>query len=142
MIIISACLLDLPTRYNLEKKGYPDLIELLKRGIAIPVCPEQLGGLPTPRSEATIHWGDGADVIRGDSKIVDSEGKDLTENFTRGAYAVLTVAKLVRAEEAILKEGSPSCGVRYTNRCFKRIEGMGVLSYLLNSNGIKLRGVE
>jgi len=50
MIIISACLVGLPTRYNLEMASYPYLVELVKKGIAIPICPEQLGGLPTPSS--------------------------------------------------------------------------------------------
>ncbi|MCK4255304.1 DUF523 domain-containing protein [candidate division WOR-3 bacterium] len=142
MIIISACLIGLPTRYDLENTTYPQFIELVKKGHAIPVCPEQLGGLPTPRPPATIEQGEGGDVVKGLSKIISSEGIDVTENFLKGAYAVLDIAKLVSAEEAILKECSPSCGIHYTNRGFERIKGMGILAYLLSLNGFKLRGVE
>lgn len=142
MIIISACLVGLPTRYDLEILYCPHLVELVKKGIAIPICPEQLGGLPTPRPPSTIEYGDGKDVVNAKSRVISSEGVDVTENFLKGAYAVLDIAKLVSAEEAILKEGSPSCGTNYTNRGFEKIKGMGVLAYLLSLNGINLRGVE
>lgn len=142
MIIISACLVGLPTRYDLEIISYPYLVELVKKWVAIPICPEQLGGLPTPRPPSTIEYGDGKDVVNAKSRVISSEDVDITENFLKGAYAVLDIAKLVSVEEAILKEGSPSCGVNYTNREFERIKGMGVLAYLLNLNGITLRAVE
>ncbi len=142
MIIISACLVGLPTRYDLEILHCPHLVELVKKGLAIPICPEQLGGLPTPRPPSTIEYGDGKDVVNAKSRVISSEDVDITENFLKGAYAVLDIAKLVSVEEAILKEGSPSCGVNYTNREFERIKGMGVLAYLLNLNGITLRAVE
>ncbi|OYD15068.1 hypothetical protein CH333_06645 [candidate division WOR-3 bacterium JGI_Cruoil_03_44_89] len=142
MIIISACLVGLPTRYDLEVVSHPHLVELVKKGLAIPLCPEQLGGLSTPRSPSTIEYGDGEDVVNARARIISSEGVDVTENFLRGAYAVLDTARLVSAEEAVLKEGSPSCGINYTNRGFERIKGMGVLSYLLHLNGINLRAVE
>jgi len=142
MIIISACLVGLPTRYNLEMLSYPYLVELVKKGLAIPICPEQLGGLPTPRPPSTIEYGNGKDVVNAKSRVISSEGVDVTEKFLRGAHAVLDIAKLVSVEEAILKEGSPSCGVNYTNREFERVKGMGVLAYLLNLNGIKLRAAE
>jgi uncharacterized protein YbbK (DUF523 family) len=142
MIIISACLVGLPARYNLEIISHPYLVELVKKGLAIPLCPEQLGGLPTPRSPSTIEYGDGKDVVNAKARVVSSEGVDVTENFLRGAHAVLDIARLVSAEEALLKEGSPSCGINYTNRGFERIEGMGVLAYILSLNGINLRAVE
>ncbi len=142
MIIISACLVGLPTRYDLERINHSDLLELVQKGLAIPICPEQIGGLPTPRPAATIEEGEGCDVVRGISKILNSEGEDVTENFLRGAYAALEIAKAIGVEEAIFKEGSPSCGVNYTNRRFRMIKGMGVLAYLSSINGIKLRGVD
>ncbi len=142
MIIVSACLAGLPTRYDLEIETCPEVIELVRKGVAIPLCPEQLGGLPSPRPASTFEGVDARDILEGKGKILSSLGVDVTDEFLRGAYAVLNIAKLVSAKEAILKEGSPSCGVNYTNRDFKRTKGMGILAYLLNINGISLRSVE
>ncbi len=135
MIIVSSCLAGLKTRYNGEANPNSRVIDLVSRGKAVPICPEQLGGLPTPRSCAIIINGDGDDVIQRKARVITEEGEDVTENFLRGAEETLKIAKLVGAREAILKNGSPSCG-------FGEKDGLGVTAALLKANGIKAVGVD
>jgi uncharacterized protein YbbK (DUF523 family) len=104
---------------------------LLKSETLIPICPEQLGGLPTPREPAEI---------RGE-RVVTRSGKDVTENFKRGAKEVLKIAKLYGIKEAIMKQRSPSCGCgEIYDGTFsgKTIKGDGVTTTLLKKNGIKV----
>lgn len=135
MIIVSSCLAGLKTRYNGEASPNSWVIELVSQGKAIPVCPEQSGGLPTPRNCATIIHGDGKDVIHGKARVLTEEGKDVTENFLRGARETLRIAKIVAAKEAVLKNGSPSCGCGHKS-------GLGVTAALLKANGIRVVGVD
>lgn len=131
MKLCSACLLGIKCRYDGKNKPDGKVINLLKKEILVPVCPEQLGGFPTPREPAEQ---------RGD-KIVTKSGKDVTESFTRGAEQVLELARLLNIKEAILKQKSPSCGCgkvydgTFSNRL---IEGDGVTAILLKKNGIKV----
>jgi len=109
---------------------------LMAEGKAIPLCPEQLGGLPTPRPPAQIVGGDGCDVLAGRAWVRTGDGQDVTNAFIKGAREVLKVALLVRAERAILKDKSPSCG---PERIYQRdglVPGMGVTAALLAQNGI------
>ncbi len=104
---------------------------LLKTETLIPVCPEQLGGLPTPREPAEIREG----------RVITKSGKDVTENFKRGAEEVLKIAKMFGIKEAVLKQGSPSCGCgRIYDGTFsgKIVEGDGVTVALLKRHGIKV----
>ncbi len=99
MIIISACLLGVKCRYDgkiLKRK-----IKLPKKKL-IPVCPEQLGGLPTPRLKAKLN---------DKGRAINEKGKDVTKNFQIGANEVLKITKLFGVKKAILKSNSPSCGV-------------------------------
>lgn len=96
--------------------------------IWIPVCPEQLGGLPTPRCPADIADGNGDDVLDGRARVIGSDGVDVTEAFIRGAEMVLEIALKQRVEEVLLKARSPSCGV----------ERLGVTAALLKRNGFKI----
>ena len=98
--LVSACLLGLPCRYDGVSKENEYVIELSKKEVLIPVCPEQLGGLPTPREPAEL---------RGD-KVYTKSKTDLTENYQKGAMCVLAIAELYGIKEAILKQRSPSCG--------------------------------
>jgi uncharacterized protein YbbK (DUF523 family) len=77
----------------------------------IPVCPEQLGGLPTPRPAARLIGGNGHDVLAGQAQVIDGTGRDLSAEFIRGAQMVLTIARLQRIDLCLLKSGSPSCGL-------------------------------
>ncbi len=139
-IIVSACLAGVNCRHDGRNKADPRIVELVRSGAAVPVCPEQLGGLPTPRPEAQIA---SEDPLR----VVDEFGVDVTENFVRGAQEVLKIAQLVGAEEAILKERSPSCGVHYVWTRNEEgepalVQGMGVTARLLAQHGLRLRSEE
>ena len=143
-VIVSACLLGVNCKYNGGNNRDPKVVELFKRGVAVPVCPEQLGGLPTPRPPAKITEGDGFTVLSGKSRVltVDGSGLDVTENFLRGAYEAFYVAELLgdSCVACILKEKSPSCGVRkiYRFESDDLKDGMGVAAALLHSKGFKI----
>lgn len=127
--LVSACLIGLCTRYDGQTKANPDCLAQIKSLSWIPVCPEQLGGLPTPRNAADIVGGDGRDVLAGKAAVVTKSGIDLTADFIRGAEQVLQIARLQQIGMAFLKGGSPSCAV------YGKI---GVTAALLQSSGIKL----
>ena len=131
MKLCSACLLGIKCRYDGKSARNRKVIMLLKAETLIPVCPEQLGGLPTPREPAEI---------RGE-RVFTRSGKDVTENFERGAKEVLKIAKLYGIKEAIMKQGSPSCGSgRIYDGTFsgKTIRGDGITTAVLKENGIKV----
>ncbi len=140
MIIVSACLAGLNTRHDGGAKSNEYIIPLIRAGKAVPVCPEQLGGLPTPRPKAGIQKGDGMDVLSGKSSVLSEEGEDFSERFIKGAHEVLKVAEMMQIHEAILKDGSPSCGVSYIKRKGVKIKGMGLTAALLHRKGIRVRG--
>jgi len=111
-IIISACLLGIPCRWHGRRPTKRDaLIErLMKKYVLIPVCPEQLGGMPTPRTSETLCGCTGADILDGKAKLIAPEnGKDVTKYHVQGSEYTLEIAKIVGAERAYLKGGSPSC---------------------------------
>lgn len=131
MKLCSACLLGIKCRYDGKDNLNERVIELAKREKLIPVCPEQLGGLPTPREPAEIQG----------NRVVTYSGKDVTEYFERGAKKVLKIAKLLGIKEAILKQKSPSCGSGkiYDGTFSGRIiEGDGITARLLKKNGIRV----
>ncbi len=137
MIIVSACLVGINCRYDGSNTINDAIIKEIKEEGFIPVCPEQLGGLSTPRSSASIQNGTGFDVIGSISKVIDINGRDVTREFLKGAQEALKIAKLLRVQKAILKENSPSCGVNFTSSNFKRIKGPGVFAAMLRNEGIK-----
>ncbi|MBW3015234.1 DUF523 domain-containing protein [Candidatus Woesearchaeota archaeon] len=141
MKLCSACLLGVKCRYDGASKPNEKVIELSKKEVLIPVCPEQLGGLPTPRVAQEIQGMSGEKVLDGECKVINKEGKDVTEHFVKGAEEVLRLAKLFDIKEAILKQRSPSCGCGLTfdgSFSQKFIEGDGVTTALLKRNGIKV----
>lgn len=134
-ILVSACLLGLPCRYDGTEKGHPDVISLLTRDdlTLIPVCPEQLGGLPTPRPPAERH---------GD-RVISRDGADVTEQYRRGAQQTLRLAQMYGCDCAVLKERSPSCGAgQIYDGSFSGMltEGDGVTAELLRRHGIAVLG--
>ena len=141
MILISACLCGVNCKYNHENNSHPFFIELIKTGQAIPICPEQLGGLPTPRPACEILNGTGREVLEGTADVVGKDGQVLTAQFIRGAQETLKVAHLVHATTAILKGRSPSCGVNiiydgtFTSRI---IPGDGVTAAFLRESGVQV----
>lgn len=106
-----------------------------------PVCPEQLGGLTTPRIPAEIIGGDGKDVWANKAKVMSKEGKDVTNMFKKGAQEVLHFAKKQQINVFLLKENSPSCGLQtiYSgNFDNTKKPGAGTTTSLLIQNGIKV----
>lgn len=131
MKLCSACLLGVKCRYDGKSKPNEKVIELAKKEALIPVCPEQLGGLPTPREPSEI---------RGD-KVFNKEGVDVTEQFKKGAEEALKIAKLYDIKEAIFKQRSPSCGCgKIYDGTFsgKLVKGDGITTRLLKNNRIRV----
>jgi uncharacterized protein YbbK (DUF523 family) len=131
MKLCSACLLGVKCRYNGKSALNKKVVSLLRSEVLIPVCPEQLGGLPTPREPAEIVG----------NRVFTISGRDVTENFIRGAKETLRIAKLFNISEAVMKQGSPSCGFgRIYDGTFsgKTRKGEGVTATLLKKHGIKI----
>jgi uncharacterized protein YbbK (DUF523 family) len=141
MILVSSCLAGLEVRYNGTHCLHTKIKQLIEEDKAISVCPEMLGGLPTPREPAEIIGGDGGDVLDGRAKVIDIQGKDVTEMFVKGALITLRRAQELKATIVVLKEFSPSCGSSMIyNGTFKgeRMKGEGVTAALLKRNGIQV----
>ncbi len=96
--------------YNGANDARQPFIERMARGELLPVCPEQLGGLPTPRPPSEIVGGTGEDVLDGNARIYTKDGDDVTQAFLRGADETLNLARLVKADLIILRQNSPTCG--------------------------------
>ncbi|KKI90430.1 hypothetical protein WQ54_20975 [Bacillus sp. SA1-12] len=141
MIVISSCLAGLKVRYNGTHSLEQEISKLINENKAISVCPELLGGFTTPREPAEIVGGNGEDVLDGKAKVFEKSGRDVTEQYLKGAYDTLNKVKEVQASIVVLKEDSPSCGSSkiYSGR-FKgeKIPGMGVTSALLKRNGVQV----
>jgi len=141
MILISACLLGVNCKYDGKNNLKEEIIKHFNKKKIVPVCPEQLGGLATPRLPAEIKGGDGADVLNGQASVITVDGVDVTEEFIRGANETLKILKSLGITEAILKSRSPSCGVgKMYDGSFSStlISGNGVTSALLIKNGIEV----
>lgn len=139
-VIVSACLLGLRTRYDGGDAFSIEAVALIEGRTIVPVCPEQLGGLSTPRPASEIAMGDGYEVLEGGAKVIDELGADVTLKFVKGAMDVLQIARLTGAAEAFLKEKSPSCGVGTICRDSQCVNGIGVTAALLKKEGLLLKG--
>ncbi|AGK95556.1 DUF523 domain-containing protein [Clostridium pasteurianum] len=136
MYLVSACLVGINCRYDGKNSENKIVAELVKQGKAIPVCPEQLGGLPTPRASCEIVMDE-----KGNIKILTKEEKDCTNEFAKGAEETLKIAKSNGIKKAILKSKSPSCGCGFIyDGTFSGnlIEGKGLTAELLIKNGIEV----
>lgn len=135
IIAVSACLLGENCKYNGGNNYSEALHEFLKGHIVVPVCPEVMGGLPTPR--------DPAEIIGGE--VRQKSGRSVDKAFRQGAQAALKKVKDAGAELVILQSRSPSCGVNeiydgsFTGR---RVKGKGVFARLLEEEGIRAVDVE
>jgi uncharacterized protein YbbK (DUF523 family) len=109
--LVSACLMGLKTRYDGQVFTSRSCERVLDDAIWLPVCPEQLGGLSTPRTAADLVGGDGHDVLAGRARVVNKDGDDVTENFILGARQVLEIALRQKIKGIFFKSGSPSCGL-------------------------------
>jgi uncharacterized protein YbbK (DUF523 family) len=143
-VLVSACLLGQACRYD----GRANRDGVLERELAaqnlrpVAFCPEEHGGLGTPRPPASIEERDAAAVVDGEARVVTDKGIDVTGEFMIGAAGALDVCRAHGIRTAFLKERSPSCGVCQTHVAGKLVEGRGVTSELLARNGIEVRGVE
>ena len=132
-ILVSACLLGVPCRYDGQSKAHPLARALCEKHHVVPVCGEIFGGLPTPRPPAEIQG----------NRVVTRDGRDVTEAYRRGAEAAAQLARLTGAQAAVLKERSPSCGSgeiydgTFTGTV---VEGWGVTAELLRREGIPVLG--
>ena len=128
-LLISACLMGVACRYDGESQALPELGRLMARWQLVPICPEQLGGMPTPRTPSE----------RRDGRVLTKDGTDVTEAFARGAEQACRIAVLYQAKQALLKARSPSCGHgeiydgSFTGR---RIPGSGVTAEALTGLGV------
>lgn len=132
-ILISGCLLGLCCRYDGKSKPNENIKALSEKYYLIPICPEQLGGLPTPR--------DPSEIIG--ERVVSCTGIDVTAEYRRGAAEALRLSQLFGCKKAILKERSPSCGFgRVYDGSFsgRLVDGDGVAAALLAANGIEIFG--
>lgn len=130
-ILVSACLLGLNCRFDGKNNYTKEIDEFLQDYSVIPICPEIMGGLPTPRV--------GAERVA--DRVITADGRDVTEQFRKGAEEVLFLAKKYNVKKALLKLRSPSCGSdkiydgTFTNTV---TEGDGVTAELLKKNGIEI----
>jgi len=130
IFLVSSCLVGLCTRYDGRINPNNACISRLKTTIWIPVCPEQLGGLPTPREAADISGGDGRQVLAGKATVLTKSDTDLTAHFIKGAEQVLKIAQSQKVTACILKSKSPSCAVTGTT---------GVTAALLLEHGFDVQ---
>jgi uncharacterized protein YbbK (DUF523 family) len=143
-IMISACLLGQEIRYDGKDnlRSFECLQRLFDEDKVVAFCPEVEGGLPIPRSPAEIqNKKRGYDVLFNGERVMAQSGKNVTDEFIRGAYKALQVAQKNNIKVAILKARSPSCSssLVYDGSFSKTlVEGMGVSATLLNLNGIKI----
>lgn len=130
-ILVSRCLLGEPCRYDGKSKPAPQVRELEQQGhVLVPVCPEVMGGLDTPRPPAER---------QPDGRVVNRAGEDVTESYVSGARQVLELAKQLGCNCAVLKAKSPSCGnLQIYDGSFTGtlIPGQGVAAQMLEAAGI------
>ena len=132
-VLVSACLLGAACRYDGQNKAYPLVDKLCRCHQVVPVCPEQLGGLPTPRTPSE----------RRGEQVVTKEGVDVTAQYRRGAEEAVRLAKLLGCTVAVLKERSPSCGSgEIYDGTFTGMltDGYGVAAETLRNAGIRVIG--
>ncbi len=131
MYIVSSCLLGMNCKYNGKSNESNKVKGFLRGKEYIAVCPEQMGGLPTPRARC--------EIIKG--RVITEFNEDVTDNFKNGASEVLKIVRLYGCTEAILQDRSPSCGV---NEIYdgtfaeKKIKGMGMTAKALKKEGLIL----
>lgn len=143
-ILVSACLLGQPVRYNGAGKPltHPTLARWQAEGRVVSVCPEVMAGFAIPRAPAEIADGaDGEAVLRGAAKVIDTSGADVTAPFVEGAKIALALARQQGCAYALLIDGSPSCGSNLIyNGSFSgaKHSGAGVTTAFLRANGVEV----
>lgn len=136
LVAVSACLIGVNCKYNGKNNLNLKVMNYLQGKEVILVCPEELGGLTTPRIPCEI---------QKDRTVINEVGKNVTDNFLLGAYRTLDILKENNCQSIILKDGSPSCGYKYIydgSFTGKQIRGKGICAEYLNENGIKILDLE
>ena len=134
-ILVSACLLGNPVRYDGESRPYAAVQALAERYELVPVCPECLGGLPIPRTASEI------DMHGGGERVVSSEGEDRTAAFVEGGRRCVEIARQEGCSIAVMKAKSPSCGSGLVydgtfSGCL--VPGDGIATRMLKAAGIRV----
>ncbi len=129
LFLVSACLVGLSCRYDGKIRPSRECLQQLEQGIWIPFCPEQMGGLSTPRCAADLHKGDGHAVLAGQAQVITRDGRDVSPQFIAGARQSLLLAQQQPITTVFLKSGSPSCGLHGV---------IGVTAALLARHGFQL----
>ena len=140
-ILVSACLAGRACRFDGTGAYEDEVARLVSEGRAVLVCPEVDGGLGTPRPAAEIQGGTGADVLKGRARVVTGNGRDVTDQYLKGAKRALEVARTTGARAAILKARSPSCGkgAVYDGTFTRTLhDGDGVTAALLRAEGLDI----
>lgn len=136
LVAVSACLIGVNCKYNGKNNLNLKVMNYLQGKEVILVCPEELGGLTTPRIPCEI---------QKDRTVINENGLNVTDNFLLGAYRTLDILKKSNCQSIILKDGSPSCGYKYIydgSFTGKQIRGKGICAEYLNENGIKILDLE
>lgn len=143
-ILVSSCLLGFPSRYDGSDNHLPRVDDFLRthRLTAIPFCPEQLAGLPTPRPNCWFSRGTGIDILDGGGQLVDETGFDVSQIFLHGARLALRIAQMTGCRQALLKQRSPSCGTCQVHQNGILVDGIGVTAALLARHGLSLHSEE
>lgn len=144
MKLVSMCLCGVNCKYSGGNNYDETVLKIVNEGDAIPVCPEIMGRLGTPRIPHEIVGGDGFDVLEGRAKVISKDGDDNTVAFIAGAEKVLEIAKKLNVKEVIFKSKSPSCGNgKIYDGSFSGtlIDGVGVTTALMIKNGIRVSSI-
>jgi len=138
-ILVSACLLGTCCNHEGRASLRPRVQQLADAARLVPICPEVVGGLTTPRPPAELIGGVGADVLAGSARVRTEAGDDVTDAYQRGAAAAVELALAVGATRAVLKARSPSCGAAAVyDGTFTRTlrSGSGVTAAALRAAGL------
>lgn len=141
LTLVSGCLAGIGCSHDGKDRVHSQVRELVAQGKAIPVCPEQLGGLTTPRETMELPAGSGEDVLNGTAKVMTKTGVDVTEEFLKGARETAALARLSGIRKAILKARSPACGYKtiYDGSFSRKFKpGHGVTTALLLNEGLEI----
>ncbi len=143
-VLVSACLVGTYCRYDARTNFDHELLHrLVAEGCTIvPFCPEEAGGLGTPRPAASLSGGGAAEVLDGQARVLDIHGRDVTDEFLRGARAALETCRTQGIARAYLKERSPSCGVCATHIDEVQVAGPGLTTALLQRHGVECTPIE
>jgi len=141
-LLVSACLVGLPSRFDGAIETNQALLSRLEGLCWLPVCPEQLGGLATPRPACALVGGDGLAVLEGRARVIDRLGQEATTAYIRGARAVLDLAERLEPCAALLRSRSPSCGPKDRLGSDGQPRPRGVTAALLARAGVRIFEVE